>query len=198
MIREDAKRSAAVDGAPQPESVDAFEAAIDDVLRLAMRLTAAIATRAYADGARLRGHLERALLSAQAIAERLADGAARADALHQLAEWQAAAARLLMIAPAPSTAAIAAAESGDDATWKQEERTWIAGRQASAMRPRLSLPRAHRDTRPESPQAKREAIPLGQSSGATAGSPARDPSVMTPDEAGTSEHSQRGTHDRRP
>jgi hypothetical protein len=182
-------------GALPLESVATFEAALDDVLQLAMRLTVAIVTLAYADSVRLRGELEGAMLRVQALAEGLCD--ARIDALHQLGQWQTTAARLFMIAPTPSTAAIVAAEAGDETAWKLEEQAWIAGRQGSVMRPR-ALPRSRRDTHPESPHALREAAALAHSADAVSKPTARDPSGRHSDDASVREQSQRGTHDRRP
>jgi hypothetical protein len=138
------------------EPVDTFEAAIADAAHLTLALNSAIAMLTFADGARTRGELERALSRCRALVERLT-GSERAGALHQLGEMHAVATRLLVIAPAPSSAAIAAAEAGDPATWHSEEQAWIASRQASGSSPRLATPhRERRDTRPDSPRALRD------------------------------------------
>jgi hypothetical protein len=63
---------------------------------------------------------------------------------------------MFQIAPAPSAAAIASAESGDRAVWLREEQAWIADRLASGTNPRIPrLRRERRDTRPDSPKALR-------------------------------------------
>jgi hypothetical protein len=64
--------------------------------------------------------------------------------------------RMFQLAPAPSAAAIAAAESNDRAAWIREEQAWIADRLASGTNPRIPrLRRERRDTRPDSPKALR-------------------------------------------
>lgn len=169
MIRETVSQLSRVDGAQTSELSERFQAAIDDVIRLTFALTSAIANRVYAVGARVRGDLERALSGAQALAECLPEGVKRADGLRQLGELQAIATRQLMIAPAPSAAAIDAASAGDYTAWKEEERAWIAHRLARGSSPNLDVPRrARRDTRPDSPRALRKAPGDGDDPCATA------------------------------
>jgi len=157
MTLEDPARLLIADGSPPPEPVDTFEVAIADVAKLTLALTSATAEHAYADGVYLRGELEHALCRVQVFAEHIRDGSQRAEALRQLAEMHAVAIRALMIAPAPSSAAIEAAEAGDPTAWNQEKQAWIAGRLASGSSPRLPTPRRkRRDTHPESPRALRD------------------------------------------
>lgn len=182
MIRETVSRPSRVDGAVTSEPSELFQAALDTVIRLTLALTSAISNVAYATAARVCGELEGALSRAQALAECLPEGAKRAEGLRQLGELQAIATRQLMIAPAPSTAAIDAASTGDDTAWKAEERAWIAHRLALGSGPELDPPRrARRDTRPESPRALREAP--GGDDDPCATVPALGPSPATaPDE----------------
>ena len=157
MIRETVSRPPRIDGAATSEPNEPFQAALDVVIRLTLTLTSAIANLAYTTCARVRGELECALARAQPLAECLPEGVKRAEGLRQLGELQAIATRQLMIAPAPSAAAIDAA-GGDDSAWKEEERAWIAHRLARGSSPDLDVPRrARRDTRPDSPRALREA-----------------------------------------
>lgn len=138
------------------EPSDTFDAAIGAAATLVMALSSAIADVAFADAARLRTELEHALSRATSLAARLSDRAARAAALRQLGEMRGVAIRMFQIAPAPSTAAIAAAESGDRAAWLREEQAWIADRLARGTNPRIPrLRRERRDTRPDSPKALR-------------------------------------------
>lgn len=156
-IHKGASRPPSPDCTPTFDPVDTFEGAIEDIIASTFALTAAIANVAYADGARARSDLERALSYAQALAEHLPVGPDRADALHRLVELQAVATRMLMLAPAPSSAAIEAARGGDDTALQCEEHAWIASRLARGSSPDLRAPhRARRDTRPESPRALRD------------------------------------------
>jgi hypothetical protein len=134
-----------------------MEAAIDDVVRLTLALTSAIGKLAYADAARARCELEHALPRAQVVAETLPRGSKRAVALHRIDEMRTVAARQLAIAPAPSSAAIEAAEAGDRTAWNREAQAWIASRLASRASSRSPRRRTHRrDTRPDTPTALRE------------------------------------------
>lgn len=156
MIHKDASRPQRQNGERSRDPLDTFDAAIGDVVRSTFALISAISQLAYAAGARVRGELEHALARAQAIAERIADRAARAEALRQLGELQAIATRQLIIAPAPSSAAIAAANAGDETAWLQEEQAWVAHRLAHGASPDFDGPRrARRDTQPGSPRALR-------------------------------------------
>jgi len=154
VIREHAERTPVTDGAPSPEPIDTFEVAIADVAKLTLALTSATTEHAYSDGVYLRGELEHALCRVQVFAEHIGDGSQRAEALRQLAEMHAVATRALMIAPAPSSAAIEAAEAGDPIAWNLEKQAWIAGRLASGSVPRLPAPgRECGKIRPESRRA---------------------------------------------
>lgn len=134
-----------------------FEAAIADVAQLTLGLISAIAEHAYADGAHLRTELESALSRAQMLAEHIHNGARRSEALRQLAKMQAIATQTLIIAPAPSSGAIEAADAGDLTAWNQERQTWVAGRLASGSNPSIPTERRERrETRPESPKAFRD------------------------------------------
>lgn len=170
MIHEDAARSQRRHGDGSREPLDTFDAAIDNVIRSTFALTSAIAQLAYADGARVRRELEHALARAQAIAERIADGAARAEAMRQLGELHAIATRQLIVAPAPSSAAIAAASAGDETAWLQEEQAWVSHRLAHGASPGFDgRRRARRDTQPGSPRALRGPLERrGEDPGATA------------------------------
>jgi hypothetical protein len=84
-------------GASKPASP--IEAAIDDVVRLTWDLTSAIAKLAYADAARTRSELERALSRAQAVASAISRISNRVMALDWVDELRAAAASELAIAP---------------------------------------------------------------------------------------------------
>jgi hypothetical protein len=131
-----------------------MEAAIDDVVRLTLELTSAIATLAHAEAARLRNQLERALSRAQFIAESLPQPSKRS--LERIDEMRTVALGQLAIAPAPSSAAIEAAEAGDHTIWNREARAWILRRLASRAPSRNPRRRAQqRDTRPDTPMALR-------------------------------------------
>jgi hypothetical protein len=168
MIGETVSRTSRADAATSEPS-EPFQAALDAVIRLTFALTSAITNLAYATGARVRGELEYALSRAQALAECLPEAGQRAEGLRQLGELQAIATRQLMIAPAPSAAAIDAASAGDRTAWAEEERAWIAHRLARGSSPDLDVPRrARRDTLPDSPHALRETPGGGDDLGATA------------------------------
>jgi len=179
MIHQDASRPQRRDGEGGCERSDLFDAAIGDAIRSTFALTAAISQLAYAAGARVRGELEHALARAQAIAERLADGAARAEALCQLGKLHAIATRQLILAPSPSSAAIGAASAGDETAWLQEEQAWIAHRLAHGASPDCDGPhRARRETQPGSPRALRGALEhSGEVPGATASASPRLPAT---------------------
>jgi hypothetical protein len=182
MIRETVSQPSRIGGAPTSEPSEPFQAALDTVIRLALTLTSAIANVAYATGARVRGELECALSRAQELAECLPEGIERAEGLRQLGELQAIATRQLMIAPAPSAAAIDAASAGDDTAWEEEEEAWIAHRLALGSSPnRDVLHRARRDTRPESPRALRNSPEGAEDACATAPAMSLSPAVA-PDE----------------
>jgi hypothetical protein len=156
VIQEDTPPPPDTTGPPASEPPDTFDAAISAAATLVMALSSAIAEVAFADAARLRTELEQALSRASTSAARLSDCAARDTALRQLGEMRGAAIRMFQIAPAPSAAAIAAAESGNRAAWIREEQAWITGRLASGTNPRIPrLRRERRDTRPDSPKALR-------------------------------------------
>jgi hypothetical protein len=147
---------AAFSGGTRPGPVDMFDAAIAKVAELTLALTSANAELAFAEGVQVRGELECALLRAQVLAERLPDDAERAVALGKLADMHAVATRALLIAPAPTVAALEAFEAGDPTAWRQEEQTWIAVRLASGSSPRTAARRERRKTRPDSPKALRD------------------------------------------
>jgi hypothetical protein len=141
------------------EPASALTAAIDEVVRLTLVLTSANARLAYADGARTRSELERALWHAQRLAEADPSACEQAEALYQLNEMRAVAVQMLAVAPMPSSAAIAAAETGDLSAWCREEQAWIAWRWASSysLRSPRRRTRRHCDTRPGTPTALRSA-----------------------------------------
>jgi hypothetical protein len=154
---EDLVRPSRADGEAAPELADAFEAAIDYVVRLTLELTSAIAKLAYADGVRARGELEPALLLAQGLAQALPDASERSNAVRQIQAIGAVATRMLAIAPAPSSSAIKACDAGNRTAWDCEAQAWIAGRLASGPSSPGSRRRAFRsDTRPDSPRALRD------------------------------------------
>lgn len=175
MIQEDTPPAPGTAGPPANEPPDTFDAAIGAAATLVMALSSAIAEVAFADAARLRTELEQAMSRATSLGARLSDRAARAKALRQLGEMRRVAIRMFQIAPAPSAAAIAAAESGDRAAWLREEQAWIADRLARGTNPRIPrLRRQRRDTRPDSPKALR----LTSGDDASGGpAPAAHPSV---------------------
>lgn len=185
VIHDDATQPP-IAGGPLPRApVDTFDTALDDVIALTMALTSAIAKLDYADGARVRGELEHALPRAQSLAERLRDGQQRAQALHELGELHTVASRMLMIAPAPSSAAIEAAAAGDSTAWEAEERAWITSRLASGSAPPSSRRRRdRRATRPDSPRALRDTPGDGEDAPLVS-PPASSPApARTPDKEG--------------
>jgi hypothetical protein len=90
---------------------------------------------------------------------------------------QAIATRVLMNAPAPTAAAIAAAEAGDPSAWEREKLAWIVGRLAYETSPGLPAPRrGRRETRPDSPRAIRDAPgDVGDATAAPAHAPNQSP-----------------------
>jgi hypothetical protein len=156
VIHEDATRSPAPDGPPVAEPRDPFDAALAVIAQRTTDLGAAIAEVAFADAARLANELRHALSWAAALVAQLPDGPERATALRQLGELRGPATGLLQLAPSPSAAALAAAESGDRTAWIREEQAWIADRLASGTNPGIPRSqRARRATRPDSPKARR-------------------------------------------
>lgn len=156
MIHEDATRTPDPDGPPIAESRNTFATAIAAVAQRTTDLGAAIAEVAFADAARLASELRHALSWAADLVAQLPDGPERATVLRQLGELRGRATGLLQLAPAPSAAALAAAESGDRTAWIREEQAWIADRLASGTNPVIPRSqRARRATRPDSPKARR-------------------------------------------
>jgi hypothetical protein len=156
---EDSARSPIGHRERSPEPTSRFSAAIDEVRWLTLVLTSRNAQLAFAEAARTRDELERALSRAQRLAETLA-GASRAEALQRLHEMHSVATQLLAVAPMPSAAAIAAAEAGEDSALHREQQAWIAWRWASSyslLVPRRSSSRRRRDTPLETPTALRRA-----------------------------------------
>jgi hypothetical protein len=153
MIDEDLSGTAAGTDGSQSSS-EMFMPAIAEVVRLTLALTSANATLAFSDGVQIRGELERALPDAQRLAERIADGSKRAEALRELGEMQSVAKRALMLAPSPSEAALRASEAGDRGAWLAEEQAWITVRMANGTgSPATTQRRERRATRPERPNA---------------------------------------------
>jgi hypothetical protein len=152
----DAPRTPGTDPAAMSPSeaavVDVCAAAITEVVRLILELTSTNAAIDFANGARVREELERALSEAQQTFEALPEGPARAEALHRLDGLRIVADRQLAIAPAPSAAAIAAANAGDSSVWLDEADEWAAERLGRASELR-SERRQRSDTRPERPVA---------------------------------------------
>jgi len=112
-----------------------------------------IAKLAYAEGARVRDDLERALSRAWVLATAVPDGAGRTETILRLDAVRAVANVVLESAPAPSAAAIKAAAAGDHSEWHWEEQTWIASRLLRGPVPRRRT--GSHDTRPDSPRALR-------------------------------------------
>ena len=184
MPPDDATRPSIANGVLPRQPVDTFDAALDHVIATTMDLISAIAKLDYARAARGRGALECALPRAQSLAERLRDSQERAQALLQLAEIHKVVARVLMIAPAPSSAAIEAANSGDSALSNQEEQAWVTSRLATGSAPPSS--RRHRDrraTRPDSPRALRD-VAANAEDAPPAPALTSSPPASTPDEEG--------------
>lgn len=109
------RTTCAADGvrAQPSDRIEPFEAAIAEVAACMRSLSSAIAELAFADAARLRGTLARALSRAEALAALLPVGMRRAAALHKLGAMRGVANDLLPIAPVLSATAIAAMEAGD-------------------------------------------------------------------------------------
>jgi hypothetical protein len=178
VIDEDATLPPAADGLSTADPPDAFAAAIRTVAELAMALSSAIADVAFADAARLRGEVGHALCRAANLAAQLANDEDRQTAAGQLIEMRGVTSRIFEVAPTPSPAAIAAAETGDRTAWIREEQAWIASRLASGTNPRIPRPQRHRrETLPDSPRA------LGLASRA---SPDRDGAPAQPGRGGPS------------
>lgn len=170
-------------GSVDATAVNVCRAAINEVVRLTLELSSAITTLDYADGVRARGELERALPCAWALGEALHPGPERADLLGRLAELRVIVNRQLAIAPQPSSAAVKAAEGGDQTVWSREAKAWIASRLArgsSRPKPRSS----RRDTRPERPAALRS-DPSHAGDAIPEAAHATNPPDPMPDKAGT-------------
>lgn len=132
---------------------DVCGTAITEIVRLILELTSTNAAIDYESGARVRRELENGLSEAAQTFESLPEGPARAEALRRLDGLRIVAERQLAIAPAPSTAAIAAADAGDPSAWRREAERWTADRLGhGASRPRPAR-RPRSDTRPETPGA---------------------------------------------
>ncbi len=187
MIQEEATRTQDPDGPPVAASGDAFDTAIAAVAQRMADLGAAIAAVAFADAVRLRNELACALAWAAALAARRADDPERAKALRQLGELRGPAIGLLQLAPAPTAAALAAAESGDRTAWIQAEQAWIADRLASGTNPRIPRSqRARRATRPDTPKARRsDPFQVSSEDSDASDSPTEIAGVPDPDEKGT-------------
>lgn len=156
MIGDDALAAWVVGHEARPEPLRVFECALAELAQLVMELNTTIGKLAFADGARVGGDVERALERTAVLSDALPEGPEGADALRRFHEMRSVARRQLAIAPAPSLVAIATAESGDDAQWRDEEQSWIAERLGRDSSP--CIPAAHRKrppTRPETPVAIR-------------------------------------------
>lgn len=187
MIHEDATRSMDPDGPPMANPYDTFDAAIAAVAQRTSDLGMAIAEVSFADAAQLRSELEHALSCAAALAAQLPDDPERATALRQLGELRGPAIGMLQLAPAPSAAALAAAESGDRTAWIREEQAWIADRLASGTNPGIPRSqRARRATRPDSPKARRsDAFKASGEDPDVSNAPIEIAAPLAPDEEGT-------------
>lgn len=145
------------DHEPAQARADTFDAAIGKVVRLIQQLRSLIAKLAYAEGARGRDELERALSRAAVLAEAVPDREARTATMLRLDAVRGVANVVLDSAPAPSAAAVEAAAAGDPSEWNWEEQTWIARRLLRSSRsagPRRRT--GSQDTRPDSPRAFRD------------------------------------------
>lgn len=141
---------------PETPTLDDFNAAIAQVAERTMSLSSAITELAFAKGARLRDELGHALHHAELLVAHLADSAERAIAVRRLGEMRGVVFRLFQLAPAPSPAAITAAETGDLSLLTGEEQAWISARLAQGTNPRLPAPqRARSPTIPGTPLALR-------------------------------------------
>jgi hypothetical protein len=135
--------------------VDACTTAIAELVRLILELTSTNTALDYTNGARVRKELEHGLGEAQQTFETLPDGLARIEALRRLDGLRTLADRQLSIAPAPSAAAIAAAQAGDSSVWLDEADEWATGRLGHGSSRPGPLRRPRSDTRPERPGARR-------------------------------------------
>lgn len=143
--------------------------ALAGVMQSTLTLTAVNTALNFAEGARARRELERALSSAELLIEALPDGSEHADALRRYQDICGVARRQLAIAPAPTPAAVAATDRGDGSLWQHEEQSWIADRLARGSSPCLpTRNRARRDTLPATPHALRVAIGGDEAGNATA------------------------------
>lgn len=176
MIGEEAIRSGSAEpeaSADPPNSLGSPQGrlffALADVMQSTLTLTSANTSLNFADAAGARHELERALSSAELLVDALPEGPEHAEALRQFQDIRGAARRQLAIAPAPTLAAVAAAERGDGSLWQHEEQSWIADRLARGSSPCLSARnRARRDTLPATPHALRVALGGDEASMATA------------------------------
>jgi hypothetical protein len=185
VIHEDATRTPDPDGPPVAEPRDPFDAAIATVAQRTADLGAAIAATAFADAVRLRGELACARSYAAALAAQRPDDPERAKALRRLGELRGPAIGMLQLAPAPSAAALAAAESGDRTAWVQAEHAWIADRLASGTNPRIPrTQRARRATRPDSPKARRSDVSKASSEPPASDATTEIAAPLAPDEEG--------------
>lgn len=131
------------DLSPRPVEDDPagmYWAVIDAIVRLTFELTSAIAAVDFPEAVRARDELELALLHADVLAGSLPDGPERAEALQQLRELHAIAKRQLAMGPAPTLAAVEAADASDESLWCQEAQTWIAARLACGVTPQRFAP----------------------------------------------------------
>ena len=143
---------------PEAPTLDDFYAAVAEVAEATMALSSAISDLAFETGARLRYELGQALDHAEQLVAYLADSAERAIAVQRLGEMRGVVFRLFQVAPAPSPAALAAADAGNLSLLSGEEQAWISARLAQGTNPRLPAPqRARSPTIPGTPRALRSA-----------------------------------------
>ena len=165
---------------PEAPTLDDFYAAVAEVAEATMALSSAISDLAFETGARLRYELGQALDHAEQLVAYLADSAERAIAVQRLGEMRGVVFRLFQVAPAPSPAALAAADAGNLSLLSGEEQAWISARLAQGTNPRLPAPqRARSPTIPGTPRALRLALGTHHDAGALlvetpAGSPSAD------------------------
>lgn len=186
MIREKAIQP----GSAEPEASDSLGSpkgrlffALAGVMRATLTLTSANTSLTFADAAGARRELERALSNAELLVDALPEGPEYVEALRQFQDIRGTARRQLAIAPAPTLAAVAAAERGDRSLWQHEEQRWIADRLARGSSPCLpARNRPRRDTLPATPHALRVALGGDEASKATGLTSSRSP-ACTSDEA---------------
>src|ERR1041385_70312 len=143
---------------PEATTLDDFNVAIAQVAERTMALSSAIAELAFATGAQRRDEVGHALAHAELLVARLAEPAERATALRRLGEMRGVVLRLFQVAPAPSRAALAAAEADDLSLLSGEEQAWVSARLVQGTNPRLPAPqRARSPTIPGTPRALRSA-----------------------------------------